>query len=61
MHRQHRVFRRSVEVSITVNVNAFLKKVQKTLIFSLPCTVFATVLRFHRNKFQRKELILLIL
>ena len=57
----HKVFRRSVEVSITVNVNAFLKKVQKTFIFSLPCTVFATVHRFHRNKFQRKVLILLIL
>ena len=57
----HKVFRRSVEVSITVNVDAFLKKVQKTLISSLPCTVFATMLRFHRNKFQRKVLILLIL
>ena len=61
MPMHHKVFRRSVEVSITVNVCAFSKKVQKTLIFSLPCTVFATVFRFHRNKSQRKVLILLIL
>ena len=61
MVSHHTLFRRSVKVRITAKLLKIFKKVQKTLIFSLPCTVFATVLRFYFYKLQRKVLILLIL
>ena len=54
MHRKCRCLRRSVEVSITPKLSACVKKVPKTLVFSLPCTEFALIHEIHFHKLDRK-------
>ena len=59
MPRFDRAPRSYEKVSITVNILIFFKKVQKTSIFRLPCTVFAVFVQKLRIQIHRKVHILL--